>query len=104
MSGEQSVSDQDIEKGKLFDTIRELKAIKEKYVSGEKAETLEVKDMQVDAESLADAMLAVHIARFKELFDMSVPVFAEFIGEIEQLPNIRKALSLHDQFEAEATG
>ncbi len=104
MSGEQLYSDQEIEKGKLFDTLRKLKAIKEKYVAGQKAETLEVDGNKVDAEKLVGALLAVNIAQFKELFDMSVPVYAKFIGEIEQLPNIGNAMSLYDQFEAEATG
>ena len=78
-----SFTEEDIEIGKLFDSLRQLQVIKESFVGKENKETVEVEGKKVDAEKLADALLAVDLQRFRELVDMNNPFYADFVSELE---------------------
>jgi len=99
---EQTYTDTDIEIGKLFDSLRTMRAIKEELADKEEKVTVNYKGKVLDAEVLTKSMLALDLRRFQELVDTSKPFYAEFISEIEQLPGMAKTLKYFDQFEAEA--
>ncbi len=100
-SGNQEYTEADIEIGKLFDSLRQLRAIKEHLFDKENKETVEIDGKEYDAETIAESMLGLEIRRFKELVDMNDPFYADFISELEQLPSMDITMKLYDQFKAE---
>ncbi len=93
----------EVEICKLFDEMQSLRATKEGLAAREKREPLLIEGKQVDAEKLADAMLAMNIGKFKELVDVAVPIYADIILEIERLPGVAVAMDYFDQLKAEAS-
>ena len=100
MSSNQEYTEADIEIGKLVDSLRELQAIKESFASNENSRTVEIHGKEVDAERLTESMLVFQMRRFRELVDMSIPVYADFISELEQLPGMDVSMKKYEQFKA----
>ncbi len=99
-SGNQEYTEADIEIGKLFDSLRQLRAIKEHLFDKENKETVEIDREEYDTELLAESMLGLEIRRFKELVDMNIPFYADFISELEQLPGMDVSMKKYEQFKA----
>jgi len=100
MSTDVDYGDEEIELGKLFNSLRELQAIKESFVRNENSRTVEIDGKEVDAESLTESMLVFQMRRLRELADMSIPVYAEFISDLEQLPGMDVSMKKYEQFKA----
>ncbi len=90
----------DIEIGKLFDSLTQMKLCRERFYNGKNKQTVEIDGEEYDAESIAEGILLVHMRRFRELVDMSKPVYSDFIRGIEQMPGMDVALEKYEQFKA----
>jgi len=65
---------------------------------GETSKVIEIEGKVYDTESIAISMLVMNLNRFKELTDIPDPLYADFIGSIEGLPNMVKAMKSYDEF------
>ena len=95
-----SYSEEDVELGKLIDSLRQMKAIKERLFDKENKETVEIDGKEYDAELIAESMLIMDLRRFKKLVDMNDPFYTDFISDLEQLPGMDKAMKQYEKFKA----
>ena len=91
-------SDDEMELGKLFDSLRFMKACKLRFAGKEKK--IEIDGGEYVAESIAEGMLILDMRRLRELVDMSEPFWADFISEFEQLPGMDVSMKKYEQFKA----
>ena len=92
------MSEADLEIGKLFDTLRSLRSLKEGFSDSD--EKVEIRGEEYDAKNITDAMLAIRIQEFKELADMTDPFYVEFISEFKQSPGMADVINAYNEFKA----
>ena len=97
------LTEAEIEAMTIFDRLRMVRCALERMSDAESSRKIEIDGKDYESRDLAESMLVCDLKRFEELVDVQDPLYASFIAEIYELPNIDNGMKAYNDRKAAAS-